>query len=985
MSNWQPQPEGLEQLLSLLRDSLSSNNQVQQAVTQRLETFNAIPDYNNYLCHVLIKATDQEERVRSVAGLILKNNIKFGWKQWPADSQEYVKSILVDGITDQAPMVRSTSGTAIVSVLSECGPENWPLALSRLMASIDSTNVQEQEGAFGTLAKICEDMYKNLDCEIAGVRPLDFMIPKFIQMLNHQSPKIRIHALSCLNSFIPTQSASFIANIDQFIAALFQIASDGVSEVRQFVCSALVRLLASRPDKLVPEMNNVATFMLYSTQDKDDDVALEACEFWLTFAEETHLAEHLKPLLDKVAPVLLNTMVYSENDLVMLEADDDDEAVPDKDTEIKPHIYGGKTHTQSSEAENSHQKFSREAEASSDEEDDEDDYDEFEDEELASGWNLRKCSAAAMDVLSINFGVDLLNILLPYLKERLFSQDWLQRESAILALGAISEGCIEGIQPHLPQLVPYLVNALNDPKPLVRSISCWSLGRYSSWSVQPLSVEHRNNYFVPTMEGLLRMVHDKNKRVQEAGCSAFATLEEEAGKELEPFLKPIIEHLVYAFQKYQRKNLLILYDAIGTLADAVNNSLDNEEYVTLLMQPLIDKWQNLADDDEDIIPLFECLSSLTVAAGSSFIKFAQPVYERCSRIVHGNLLAFQSAVERNDEDNIPDRTFIIVALDLISDRPETFKLCDIYFPDNADNVQRRTEVKYYARSAKKLTKALKKANKSEAEIRNEVYHNKELNKVKAIALDATTEPLRGYLYEYEKCRKFAYVKWIDSGNEMHLRPSPVVVHDLTPELEKLYQTPASVQLDDRGFAVLNSEPQSSLEPLDEESCIAEIRKDGKGHSDGADGKDAAPTDSVPAYRAHVDQDAKRAYEHIERENGGPIEKDKRVQIINVWRPCFDGIVDSPLSVCDYKTISNEDLGHTTDFFGSHYSILHNDKQKWCYIRDQQRHQVYFLRCFDSYDGKDGRARFVPHTAVEDKERACEKARQSVELRCIVVS
>lgn len=34
MSSWQPQPEGLEQLLSLLRDSLSPNTQVQQAVTQ---------------------------------------------------------------------------------------------------------------------------------------------------------------------------------------------------------------------------------------------------------------------------------------------------------------------------------------------------------------------------------------------------------------------------------------------------------------------------------------------------------------------------------------------------------------------------------------------------------------------------------------------------------------------------------------------------------------------------------------------------------------------------------------------------------------------------------------------------------------------------------------------------------------------------------------------------------------------------------------
>lgn len=33
MANWQPQPEGLQQLLSLLTDSLSSNTQVQQAVT----------------------------------------------------------------------------------------------------------------------------------------------------------------------------------------------------------------------------------------------------------------------------------------------------------------------------------------------------------------------------------------------------------------------------------------------------------------------------------------------------------------------------------------------------------------------------------------------------------------------------------------------------------------------------------------------------------------------------------------------------------------------------------------------------------------------------------------------------------------------------------------------------------------------------------------------------------------------------------------
>ncbi|TIB33622.1 hypothetical protein E3P86_02950 [Wallemia ichthyophaga] len=1388
MSSWQPQPEGLEQLLSLLRDSLSPNTQVQQAVTQRLETFNAIPDYNSYLAHVLIKQPQQEERVRSVAGLILKNNIKFGWKSWPGDSQEYVKSILVDGISDPAVMVRSTTGTAIVAILEECGPENWPLALSRLMASIDSSSIQEQEGAFSTLAKVCEDMYKKLDCEIAGVRPLDFMIPKFIQMLNHQSAKVRIHALSCLNSFIPTQSASFLASIDHFIAALFQRASDGVPEVRQHVCSALVRLLASRPDKLTPEMNNVATFMLYSTQDKNEEVALEACEFWLTFAEENHLIDHLRPLLDRVAPVLLNTMVYSDTELVILQADedDDDAAVPDKDSDIKPHIYGGKTHTQSSENDNQHQKMGRDAEIPSDEEDEED-FDELDDDELTSEWTLRKCSAAALDILSINFPVELLNILLPYLKERLFSQDWLQKESAILALGAIAEGCIEGIQPHLPQLVPYLVNSLNDSKPLIRSISCWALARYSSWSVQPISVEHRNNYFVPTMEGLLRMVHDKNKRVQEAGCSAFATLEEEAGKELEPFLKPIIEHLVYAFQKYQRKNLLILYDAIGTLADAVTSALDNEEYVTLLMQPLIDKWQNLADDDEDIIPLFECLSSLTVAAGSSFIKFAQPVYERCSRIVHGNLMQFQTAVEQNDEDNIPDRTFIIVALDLISGmiqglgsnaqeliianqstsstpsllnlllfclkhpdsavkqsayalvgdlavscfpilipvlgtllpdliqqieiapttdaisvcnnaawaageiatsytnypdlnkddfikyvpslterlvpillhpksvkslaenaavtigriglvcpeivaphlqvfaaqwceslweikdneekdttsfqffcnavvrwtspsavlneqfnallhsfkaaagvswdaqmtalpqpistrlrerygnmrsvgsgkegvirktayntrytlaeiarllrellvtpsprmnmlgisvemlehtnvlrcyltgvceeinkvngiddeqraaideiitthrdhkyaskyniavkaikmlhihetnlteltpkRPETVKLRDKYLPHKDENGAERNEIYYYAIKAKKMVNECRRVGLGDKEVLERLYGNEELSRRKREIIDIALPFLQKYLDRCEhdwvttinfthpqyapvdeKCRRFAHVTWLDSGRDMYLRPERVTVHDLTPRLGELRATPASTQLDDRGYAVVQSAPRASLEPLDEQGCIAEVRellmhqlqaeqvlvwnlqhRDGSGHNDaeGTLGTDAAPTDPVPAYRAHVDQDAKRAWEHIQRELGElPDNATRRVQIINVWRPCFDGVVDVPLAVCDGNTVSHSDLGHTTDFFGSHYSILHNSSQRWSYIRDQNSHDVFFLRCFDSLDGDGGRARFVPHTAVEDRSRECFKSRQSVELRCIVVT
>jgi transportin-1 len=120
----------------------------------------------------------------------------------------------------------------------------------------------------------------------------------------------------------------------------------------------------------------------------------------------------------------------------------------------------------------------------------------------------------------------------------------------------------------------------------------------------------------------LRKVLDNNKRVQEAACSAFATLEEEACELLVPYLDPILRNLVFAFSKYQHKNLLILYDAIGTLADSVSSALNKKEYIEILMAPLIEKWHLLKDDDRDLFPLLEvCEKTFVLFNISRFMSF----------------------------------------------------------------------------------------------------------------------------------------------------------------------------------------------------------------------------------------------------------------------------------------------------------------------------------------------------------------------------
>lgn len=234
-------------------------------------------------------------------------------------------------------------------------------------------------------------------------------------------------------------------HIDSFIENLFHLSSDEDQEVRKNVCRGLVMLLEVRMDLLMPHMNNIIEvclllynfytkiisriftlqYMLVRTQDPDE-TSLEACEFWLSLAEQTICKEVLGPHLHRLAPVLIKGMKYSDIDIIILKGDvEEDEMIPDREEDIKPRFHRSRKHTfgEGVHTENG--------------EDDEDD-DSLDDDN--SDWNLRKCSAAALDVLANVFKEELLPILLPILKETLFHEQWEIKESGILALGAVAEG-----------------------------------------------------------------------------------------------------------------------------------------------------------------------------------------------------------------------------------------------------------------------------------------------------------------------------------------------------------------------------------------------------------------------------------------------------------------------------------------------------------------------------------------------------------------
>lgn len=157
--------------------------------------------------------------------------------------------------------------------------------------------------------------------------------------------------------------------------------------------------------------------------------------------------------------------------------------------------------------------------------------------EAIQEWTLRKHSAAGLDKLSSLFGDELLRYALPIVEERLRSMYWKHRENAILVLGAISDGCRSGLDQFLNDILLQILEKTTDSDPLVRIISCWATSRFTESLLCREHTTETQNAFAVILNRILTTLHDPNRQVQQAACSALAMIEEFAGPVLLPHFK----------------------------------------------------------------------------------------------------------------------------------------------------------------------------------------------------------------------------------------------------------------------------------------------------------------------------------------------------------------------------------------------------------------------------------------------------------------
>ncbi|CCH62026.1 hypothetical protein TBLA_0G00790 [Henningerozyma blattae CBS 6284] len=658
--SWSPDNTSVLQLSTLLKDSMSPDQTQRNHAMESLDQFKLQPEYLNYLCYILIEGESNDllkqnfssmelQNNRATSGILLKNSMLTP----QSFDINYVKSNIIHGLYNSTnTLITNVTGIVITTLFSTYYRQNRDDQTGmQLLSQLLELTSKGNEPSIKALSKIMEDSAQFFQLDWSGnIKPMEILIDHFIQFITNpanDSNIIRSESIKCINNIIPLQNQIFLSRLDEYLNIIFTLAQNVEDDlVRTQICITFATILEFRPDKLISHLSGIIQFMLHIIGSvKDEKVAIEACEFLYTLATNSNIPQHiLQPYIDTVVPVLLSKMVYNDESILILESSNDDDAFQeDKDEDIKPmapRIVKKKDNSQGGD----------------DDDDEGDDDDDGGDVDLQ--WNLRKCSAATLDILTNLLPHDVMNIAFPFLREHLTSDKWFIREATVLALGAMAEGGIKYFDDQLPTLIPFLVQQLKDQWAPVRKITCWTLSRFSTWILK----DH-TEFLMPVIEEIIKTLMDKKKDVQEAAISSVAVFIENCDAELVETLlyTQLLTNFDQCFKFYKKKNLIILYDAVGRFSEKVE--LDDNA-MNMILPHLINKWTSLPDNDKELWPLLECLSCVASSLGSKFLPMAPEVYNRAFRILC-SCIELETKSQADPSIVVPEKDFIITSLDMI--------------------------------------------------------------------------------------------------------------------------------------------------------------------------------------------------------------------------------------------------------------------------------------------------------------------------------
>ena len=650
---FQPNPNDLSRICDLLNASQIADNQKQKEIFQSISEYSKSAEFYHYLAFILA-SKDFPVALRRISGLSLKSAINQNYETLQDLTKDFIKQKLFEAFNDHDLIIRRATSLVMTTLIFKGGFQSWPNLLDFLLLSLNSTNLDLIENTIDCIAKIIEDLRVN--CEnydffdpSKGGTSIDMLIPKLLVFCeNNFSDNIRQAAIFCLNLCIFSMPPSLASNLGKFLEILLEITYHSNEKLRLRGFQGLVSLNETRPDAILSRIDQILVRVVEGMKDKDYEVARNAISFWPEFflydLDNPEKNAYLQKVLPSLLDALLDCLRYADNDLMNL--------LPEEYSKDFKAIKGGATE----EGEEEIDEFSEDIEEKK--------------EIFGIGeFTIRRVAGQTLEKLSEIYRDEIFKSMQFKINEFLRSPDWKIKESAILCIGALSEGCYESIKPHLNYIILFLLQNISDKEALIKTISCWTLSRFTGFIIEnanqtiPNQQNSEETLLKVYLREILKAVMDANPSVQESACSAFSNLVTKAAHMLLPFIYEVFQVFAMVFDHYKGSSLFNLYGAISSIFESLEGNVQDLKALELLIPRIMQKFCDSAPDDKNLCHLIECLISICNALGRLFLNNFPILYDKSLKIINNYIMTLKNGDKKTEHEK---RELLLRGIDLLS-------------------------------------------------------------------------------------------------------------------------------------------------------------------------------------------------------------------------------------------------------------------------------------------------------------------------------
>lgn len=477
----------------LLTNSLSPDVRIRQAATEQLESV-ARDNYPAYLATLSSELANEAQSItiRNAAGIALKNSLTARdttrqqeyanrWLALPPEPKNKVKQEALMTLGSSQSKAGSVAAQVVSAIAAVELPNNqWTELIELLLRAMDNAeNTNLRIATLRTIGYICE----TIKPEILSMRSNEILTAVIHGARKDEpSSEVQLAAINALYNSLEFVRDNFEREgernyIMQVVCEATQNPNVQV-QVGAFEC--LVRIMNLYYDKMAFYMER-ALFGLtvLGMKHSDESIALQAVEFWSSVCEE-----EIELAIEAAEAAEYGEAPETESkNFAKI-------ALP----EIIPVLLQLLTQQ--------------------DEDADEDE------------WNVSMAAATCLSLLAQTVADAIVPAVIPFIEANIKSQDWHQREAAVMTFGSILDGPDPTVlTPLVTQALPILIEMTRDENILVKDTVAWTLGRICDLLIVALKPDE---HLHPLISALVTSLEDKPRIVANC-CWALMNLSDQLG------------------------------------------------------------------------------------------------------------------------------------------------------------------------------------------------------------------------------------------------------------------------------------------------------------------------------------------------------------------------------------------------------------------------------------------------------------------------